>query len=50
MPESHEQRLRDALADGDRQRAHDAWAAACQALGHPPVDDAGEPIADPLEQ
>lgn len=50
MPVSHEQRMRDALADGDRQAAHDAWAAACEQLGHPPFDDAGAPIPDPLEQ
>ena len=49
MSMSHEERLREALANGDRQAAHEAWAAACQALGHPPADDSGAPIPDPLE-
>lgn len=50
MPMSHEEKMREALAAGDRQGAHDAWVAASQALGHPPLDDAGDPLPDPLEQ
>lgn len=50
MPESPAERLAEAMASGDRQRAHDVWDAQCRALGHPPLDDEGQPIPDPLEQ
>ena len=50
MPQSQAERLRELMAGADRQAAHDAWAAECDSLGHPPTDDDGEPIPDPLNE
>lgn len=50
MPISRAESDAEAIAAADKQKAHDAWAAQCDALGHPPTDENGDPIPDPLDQ
>jgi hypothetical protein len=50
MPMSQEEREREQQSNADKQKAHDEWAAQTNELGHPPLDDNGDPIPDPLEQ
>jgi hypothetical protein len=50
MPESQASRAQDQADAIARQKAHEEWAAQCNALGHPPRDANGDEIPDPLEQ
>lgn len=50
MPMSPEERALEAQEQAAKQKAHDEWAAQTSELGHPPTDENGDSIPDPLEQ